>query len=202
MSNNSLQIVISELETLFSNFNTKFFNNELVKPVITVSPDTTKGAYGWCTCWKAWKKNDNSESYYEINLCAEYLNREFENICETMIHEMVHLLNVQHDIQDTSRNGFYHNKRFKKTAEDHGLIVEKTSKYGWSMTKLNDDSLEYIKTIDKQNFTLFRSKLPKKLGKGSKAKKYVCECCGAIIRATKEVNVTCSDCNQPFKLEG
>ena len=54
MSATSLKPVIEKLESLFSSFNQKFYNSELQTPVITVSPDTTKGAYGWCTSWKAW----------------------------------------------------------------------------------------------------------------------------------------------------
>lgn len=46
MDNASLKPVITELESLFSKFNTRFFNDELQKPVITVSPDHTRGAYG------------------------------------------------------------------------------------------------------------------------------------------------------------
>mgnify|MGYP006922248801 CR=1 FL=1 len=52
MKETSLKPVIEKLESLFSKFNEKFYNNELQTPVITVSPDTTKGAYGWCTAWK------------------------------------------------------------------------------------------------------------------------------------------------------
>lgn len=29
--------------------------------------------------------------------------------------------------------------------------------------------------------------------------KHVCPCCGTIIRATREVNVICRDCGEPFK---
>lgn len=54
MKETSLKPVIEKLESLFSKFNEKFYNNELQTPVITVSLDTTKGAYGWCTAWKAW----------------------------------------------------------------------------------------------------------------------------------------------------
>ncbi len=49
MNEVSLKPVIAELEDLFSKFNARFFDNKLVKPVITVSPDHTRGAYGWCT---------------------------------------------------------------------------------------------------------------------------------------------------------
>lgn len=46
MNEVSLNPVIAELEDLFSKFNARFFDNKLVKPVITVSPDHTRGAYG------------------------------------------------------------------------------------------------------------------------------------------------------------
>lgn len=87
MSATSLKPVIEKLESLFSSFNQKFYNGELQTPVITVSPDTTKGAYGWCTSWKAWSNLDpdskttdisqmskadldamQNEGFYEINI--------------------------------------------------------------------------------------------------------------------------------------
>lgn len=144
MSATSLKPVIEKLESLFSSFNQKFYNGELQTPVITVSPDTTKGAYGWCTSWKAWSNLDpdskttdisqmskadldamQNEGFYEINICAEHLARSFEQVAETLLHEMVHLYNLQIGVQDTSRNGTYHNKKFKETAEQHGLDVGK-----------------------------------------------------------------------------
>lgn len=81
MNEISLKPVIAELEDLFSKFNTRFFADKLEKPVITVSPDHTREAYGWCTGWKAWKAGED-EGHYEINLCAEYLNRPFEEPVE------------------------------------------------------------------------------------------------------------------------
>ena len=68
MNEVSLKPVIDELETLFSKFNKAFFEGKLEKPVITVSPDHTRGAYGWCTAWKAWQDGTKEGGYYEINL--------------------------------------------------------------------------------------------------------------------------------------
>jgi rubrerythrin len=199
---NSLQLIIGKLEDLFDKFNKKFFNNELEKPVITVSPDTTRGAYGWCTAWKAWKDGDDSEGYYEINMCAEYLSRPFEETCETLIHEMVHLMNLQNEVQDTSRSGMYHNKKFKQTAEQHGLTVEKDSKYGWCITRLNDEVADYVSSLDEEGFKLYRSKILKiKTSSSSSSRKYICPGCGTIIRATKEVRVICSSCDIEFEEE-
>lgn len=85
----SLKPVIDKLEKLFSKFNDRFYGGELQNPVITVSPDSTKGAYGWCTSWKAWKEAGNEDKdagYYEINICAEHLTRTFEELCGTLLH--------------------------------------------------------------------------------------------------------------------
>jgi hypothetical protein len=199
----SLQQVIEKLENLFSMFNDHFYNGELQTPVITASPNRTKNAYGWCTGWKAWK-GKNEGGYYEINLCAEYLSRPFLDVCETLIHEMVHLANLQNEIKDTSRGGTYHNKEFKITAKSHGLTVSKT-KSGWNKTALTDETTEWLKSTlgNEAGFTLYREKLLKLSAAGVKkqsSRKYVCLCCGTIIRATKEVNVTCSDCDEPFEL--
>ena len=201
----SLQPIIERLESLFSKFNEKFYNGELETPVITVSPDTTKGAYGWCTSWKAWGKQEGAEDdegFYEINLCAEHLSRPFEQIAETLLHEMVHLFNLQEGVQDTSRGGTYHNKKYKEAAEKHGLNVDKDSKYGWTKTSLNDEAKAFIEGLADKKFQLYRKRIPK-IGKGAKAKsssrKYVCPLCETIIRATKEVRVQCYDCGVLFE---
>lgn len=221
----SLTHIIGNLESLFSKFNERFFNNELQPPVITVSPDTTKGAYGWCTAWKAWSidehkkiaefstmiKEDfevlkNDDGYYEINICAEYLGNPFEQIAGTLLHEMVHLYNLQIGVQDTSRSGTYHNKRFKNAAEQHGLTVEKIKTYGWAKTSLNDEAKVFIDSIDdnEKEFQLYRKRLSKPSGAANtkqSTRKYICPICGCIIRATKKVNVVCGDCNVKFKEE-
>ena len=192
----SLQAVIAKLEALFNRFNEHLFNNELEPPVITVSPDTMRGSYGWCTGWKAWQ-GEKEGGYYEINMCAEYLSRPFLLTCGTLIHEMVHLKNLKDNIQDTSRSGKYHNKRFKASAEEHGLVVEKSEKYGWCITTLTDETTAWLKaeSPDDTGFTLHRDTQAKASTKASSTKKYVCPGCGMIIRATKTVRVICADCD-------
>lgn len=217
MGTGSLREITEKLESLFSTFNEHFFSGELQRPVITVSPNRTRRAryMGWCTLWKAWEQHDGSEGYYEINICAEYLTEPFAETCNTLIHEMVHLLNVQRGIQDCSRGGLYHNKKFQDTAERCGLIVEKDKRYGWCITKLSEETSTWLRTAfpNEEGFRIFRNHgiindpadeeceddgSPVAAAKSS-TKRYICPGCGTIIRATKEVRVTCTDCKLPFE---
>ena len=204
----SLQSIIGKLEELFETFNQVYYNGELQKPVIAVFPDTTSGAYGWCTTWKAWKvveEEQVKDGYFEINVCAEHLTRPFYQVCATLLHEMVHLYNLQIGVKDTSRGGTYHNKKFKEEAEKRGLLIDKDYKYGWTVTYLQPSTEKFIDTLGDNKFEMQRDKALKCLPKGGKSssssRKYVCPSCGTIVRATKEVNIICGDCNEKMEVE-
>ena len=65
--------IVKQTEDMFDLFNRHFYNGELARPAITVSPDGGRGAYGWCSINEIW--NAEGELYREINLCAEYEDR-------------------------------------------------------------------------------------------------------------------------------
>lgn len=41
--------IVKKTEEMFDLFNEHFYDNELTRPAITVSPDGGRGAYGWCS---------------------------------------------------------------------------------------------------------------------------------------------------------
>ncbi|NBI87814.1 hypothetical protein D3Z47_17115 [Lachnospiraceae bacterium] len=202
----SLSPIIEKLESLFSSFNDYFYNGRLQKPVITINSNGRRVNWmGWCTSWKAWSDdtgrpetvaNGNSSGYYEINISAEYLDRPFEETCGTLLHEMAHLYNAQCDIQDTCRSGLYHNKQFKRAAEEHGLVVSKDVTYGFNTTRLNDEATIFVTSLKDMDFHLHRKKMRKAsmTGQKSSTRKYICPRCGLIIRATREAHVLCMAC--------
>lgn len=194
-----LKETIKELENLFNQFNELLFNNEVERPVIAILPDTTKGAYGWCTTQKVWKSDH--EEYYEINICAEHLNRPIKEVCATLIHEMVHLDNIKKEIKDTDKTGRYHNKKFKETAEAHGLIIEKQGSYGWTKTSLAPSTEEWIENnISYEKFDLARVKKSKQAATSkSKYKYYMCPCCGVKFYTVSTINAKCEDCGEWFE---
>ena len=213
----TIQSAIDELQRNFKRLNTMYFNGELERPVISIQADNTSGAYGWISVNKVWSSKDNKH-YREINICAEYLNRSPEQIIATLLHEMVHLRNIQLNIQDTSRGGSYHNANFKATAENCGLLVLKGEKYGYCITEPSPAIVMYVKEFCRfgcfklERMKTYKNGSPKTTttGKDGKEKttsrtkqsmrKYECPSCGLIIRASKDISnlVMCVVCDEVF----
>ena len=201
------------LEKMFRALNQRFFDGELEEPIITIQ--STPRAYGHVTVAKTWKRKD--EDRHELNIGAESLNRPIEEITATMVHEMVHLYNIAHGIQDCSRGGTYHNKKFRDEAERRGIHVSHHEKYGWTITEPSEELIDFIITegwteIDINRGSASWTWTPPKSGGGkdgsttggdpapkkSSTRKYQCPKCKNSVRATKEVNLICGDCMEPM----
>jgi curved DNA-binding protein CbpA len=72
----------------------------------------------------------------EIMVSGEGLRRDAASVLGTLLHEAAHALAAARGIQDTSRQGRYHNRKFKTHAEELGIAVEHDSGLGWSITTL------------------------------------------------------------------
>ena len=208
---------VDELQRNFKMLNGIYFGGELERPVITILADSTSGAYGWISVNKVWSSKDN-QWFREINLCAEYLNRSPELVITTLLHEMCHLYNIQHGVQDTSRGGTYHNAKFKDVAERCGLVVGKSEKYGFCITTPSDELIELVREKTRagcfklERMKTYRDGTPKTTTTGADGKerttsrtkqsmkKYACPDCGLIVRASKDVSgkIMCLDCGVVF----
>jgi hypothetical protein len=141
MSNNITGEVTDRLVEAF-----EFFNNELGTnldaPVFTLIPNRGRQSYyGWY--WQGrWK--DGKKTLPEINITADTLKRDVEDVCETLIHEMAHYKNNVEGIEDCNANQ-YHNKHFKKRAEEFGLTVEKLKNKGYARTELGEKAKNLVK---------------------------------------------------------
>ena len=185
--------VTQYLNKVFKLINSKYFDNELEMPTITIQ--STVGAYGHVTTSKVWK-TESGKASYELNIGADYLDRPIENIVATLIHEGCHLYAMQNGIKDTSNRGVYHNKRFKALAEDRGLIIEKHSRYGWTITTPSEATINFCIDNNLQEVLItrhtgitFTGVGTGKNGNGTPVKptapkkensiKWICPCCGA-----------------------
>ena len=188
------------LEDAYGVFNREYFNGEL--PMVMITIQSSLKAYGHCTTKKIWASG--SDRYYELNLSAEYLSRPIENVLATLVHEMVHIYCMEAGIKDTSNNGRYHNKRFKTEAEMRDLKIAYAPTIGWSVTEPTEVFIRNVKNWGLydacENYRLGALQTDDSEGtdkprKKSSTRKYYCPVCGNSVRATKDVNILCMDCN-------
>lgn len=206
------------LNKVFKLLNEEYFDNELEAPVITIQ--STPKAYGHFTPWESWTTTDkhgNTTAQTEINIGAGTLDRPIENVVATLLHEMVHYYCYVNGIKDTSNKGRYHNRRFKVEAEKRGLHLDCADIIGWSVTSPTEKLIDFIIANDLEDIRISRNEWESYfIGGGAKAGnttgtdttptapkkgssiKWVCPCCGTIIRSTREVNVICGDCGEKF----
>lgn len=207
------------LEYGFSVLNEVYFDNMLPPVVITImsSPRT----YGHFTVGKVWKAEENH--FNEINISAEHLDRNIENVMATLQHELIHFYCQLNNIADTSQSGRYHNKNFKREAEARGLSISYAKYIGYSVTEPSQEFIEVLQSngIEKP-MNINRDGVMGIAGIGgngsgddngkggadgkgiqtgkrkTSTRKYQCPCCGNSFRATKEIRVLCMDCNEQY----
>ena len=204
------------LNGIFDSLNDRYFENVLSRPVITIQ--STPKAYGHYTLYDAWSV-DGEKGMREINIGAGTLSRPIENVVATLLHEMVHYWNDLHGIKDCCRGGTYHNRKFKELAEACDLRIDHHAIYGWSITSPTDALVEFCLEKGLTEIRLCRNDFhsihvpgagthtgkttgPDGYGKKkpSSTRKYICPCCGLSVRATKNVNVGCLDCDTALVL--
>lgn len=204
--------VCGYLNKIFDLLNAEFFNNELVRPTITVQ--STPRAYGHFSL-----RDDTwisvTGSSHEINIGAGTLARPIELVCTTLCHEMVHYFNYYHNIKDTSRGNTYHNKAFRDACLFRGMLVERSNKYGWSHTSPGEPMLDFVLKNELTDILINRNEFygfqitgtgahsgtdTTPPTKTSNSRKYQCPCCKNSVRATKVVNIVCGDCGLKMEL--
>ena len=79
-----------------------------------------------------------SPAVAELFVGGEGLAQGAESVLATLLHEAAHGLADVRRVQDTSRQGRYHNTRYKALGEELGLVVTQVAGIGWSGTALAD----------------------------------------------------------------
>ena len=199
------------LNKIFDLLNEAYFESTLSRPTITIQ--STPKAYGHFSLREdTWISKLGGT--HEINIGAGTLSRNIESVVATLLHEMVHYYNYVNGIQDCSRGNTYHNKRFKQAAEQRGLTVEHSEKYGWSHTSPTEELLDFVINngltdilINRNEQGYFRVgggtgthnggvEITGKPPRTSSTRKYICPCCGMSVRATRTVRIACIDCDE------
>lgn len=217
MSN--IKVATDELHTAFQRLNETFFNSELPTPAITIQTSGKRKAMGWCTTREVWGDREGKIKLYEINVAAEFLDVDFFETMDTLMHEMVHLYNITKGIQDCSRGGTYHNKQFKAEAEKRGFYFENEKpdkRNGWYNPKLTEKTKQIISTLDIDTKAFVIARRGKELHRNTegeeneaaqqeeqerkKSYRWICPSCGLIVRSTKpDISIQCMNCEKQLE---
>lgn len=200
------------LEKMFRALNERYFDGELQEPVITLT-DTPR-AYGHVTVSKTWLLA-NGERRHELNIGAGTLDRDITEVVSTLLHEAVHLYHLQEGVQDTSRGGRYHNKKFREAAEMRDLKISYDPKIGWSITEPTEALIDFIISQGWGDIKMNReggymaaggpgtcTGTAGGLKRPSSTRKVWCPCCKQSVRATRHVSIICGICHIPMVEEG
>jgi hypothetical protein len=126
-------------------------------------------------------------------------------VLATLLHEAAHALAHVRGIKGTSRQGRWHNAKFKALAEELGIEVTKDTKLGWSTTSLPTATRgAYAGAIAELGQALRLIRAVEITGEGKKSKPTrpaVCGC-GRKIRVSKTVlaagPILCGACGTEF----
>jgi hypothetical protein len=88
-----------------------------------------------------WARDDEAR-LAELFLGGEGLARGPDAVLGTLLHEATHGVAATRGVKDTSRQGRYHNTRFRDLATELGIAVDRDPSIGWSLTTVPDTTAE------------------------------------------------------------
>ena len=145
------------------------------------------------------------QRWAEVFVGGEGLARGPADVLATLLHEAAHALAHMRGVKDTSRQGRWHNARFKALAEEVGISVEKDPRIGWSPTTLPTSTrATYAQVIAELGLVLrLHRAVETSAGAVKKPTTPPCVCgCGRKIRVSKSVlaagPIVCGICGTEF----
>lgn len=153
------------------------------------------------------RQDEDGHRLAEVFVGGEGLARGPVDVLGTLLHEAAHALAHVRGVQDTSRQGRWHNARFKAIATEVGIAVAKDPKLGWSPTTVPDTTRDaYAEVIGELGSALRMRRASETAGGAERPKKPgtpACVCgCGRRIRVAVSVReagpIVCGVCEQEF----
>ncbi|MFI1919718.1 hypothetical protein [Nocardia sp. NPDC020380] len=148
---------------------------------------------------------------HELFIGGEGLQRGAVDVLGTLLHEAAHGIAMTRGIKDTSRQGRWHNERYRALGEELGLTLTHHDEIGWSLTAVPDQTrLLYRDELEELACALvaYRRREPgRDRGRKSSNNGLSAECdCGRKIRVSRTVYQTgpilCGICGGAFETEG
>ena len=115
---------------------------ELPKVRMVLASGNKGGRYKYHGYWHPGQWAAADDRLPEVLISGERLADGARLTFETLLHEAVHGVAHSRGIQDTSRQGRWHNGRFKALAEELGLVVEKCSRIGHRTKDITEETAD------------------------------------------------------------
>jgi hypothetical protein len=146
---------------------------------------------------------------HEVLVGGEGLQRGPTDVLGTLLHEAAHGLAQARGIQDTSRQGRYHNRRYAQLARELGLEVASVKPIGWSATTVPEHTATaYVGQLEElQAALVLWRRHEARIGPGARSRNLLAAACGCgrrirVAKATlAEAPILCGACAQPFEPE-
>lgn len=202
------------IKNIFSKLNKEFFNNELPELPIYLTATTRAITAFNADVTTVFDRKRKQEC--QFNFSDDILTDPIVVVCQRMLHVMCHYYCYLHGIPESSRGGTYHNKKFKRVAERHGLVSVKDDTYGWSISCPSERLVRFCADEFKGfSFGVFRythydkdkacvdmstieTGMENVKNPNSHSIKFQCPICGNSTRATKIIRLICGDCMTPL----
>ncbi|WP_448812156.1 hypothetical protein [Agromyces bauzanensis] len=154
-----------------------------------------------------WARGD--DRVHELFVGGEGLARGGAGVLGTLLHEAAHGAAQTRGIKDTSRQGRFHNAKFKAIGEEFGLTLDHDQSIGWSVTNVPPPTAaRYAVEVAALDAALVAYRIAEPTGAGRKSNNNgvsaQCEC-GRKIRVSRSVldagPIICGVCETPFEAE-
>jgi hypothetical protein len=144
---------------------------------------------------------------HEVLVGGEGLQRGPTEVLGTLLHEAGHGLAQARSVQDTSRGGRYHNRRYATLARELGLEVATVKPIGWSATTVPEQTAAaYMGQLEElQTALVLWRRHEHRIGPGPRSRNLLPAACGCgrrirVAKATlTEASILCGACQQPFQ---
>jgi hypothetical protein len=144
---------------------------------------------------------------HEVLVGGEGLQRGPTDVLGTLLHEAAHGLAQARSIQDTSRQGRYHNRHYAALAGELGLDVTSVKPIGWSATTVPEPTAgAYAEQLQElQAALVLWRRQEHRIGTGTRSHNLLAAACGCgrrlrVAKATlAEAPILCGACQQPFE---
>jgi curved DNA-binding protein CbpA len=200
----AISALVKVLEDIWRAIRTRHVELPPVVIIIASGTDRKEHVYGYHAPDR-WYVGTSQRT--EIMISGEGLRRDPNSVLGTLLHEAAHALAAARGIKDTSRQGRYHNKRFKALAEELGLAAESDPAIGWSLTTVPEATactyLSHIADLAAA-MLMWRTSEPETTPtqrRSSNLLAAICPC-GRSIRAAAstlaDADILCTACDNPF----